>query len=299
MGSGFSLSDPMFEKVDKDGIKIQHEKTPAEQQTQMKLEKQKANFEKYKEVEIDESLSSIKKYYKTEENYKKLVDATSGFLEKFCPKQLKETKLILYRYRGMEEKLYQLFNDNYGDRVDYEPIDFDLDTLPYRGNIQTHVKKLKDVQLWVTKVSAKVIRVQCKFRSHIARKRLMMIKKKKEEEQKTALIPAPAKPTKRMPRRKRKPKSKPESPFKVVATKIKAAINDSQISTELLFFMHDEKNTGRINYDHFSKLCRNDLSIKESEVTEKQLREMFEAIDLSHDGELQLNELETFLDKHA
>lgn len=122
----------------------------------------------------------------------------------------------------------------------------------------------------------------------------------------TVAAPKPQKSSKSTRRRSRRSKKEsktakrePEMAHIVVSQRIQEALDRTQVSAELLFFMHDEKNTGRIDMKHFMQLCRQDLHIARTALSDKQLSDVFKAIDTSHDGELQLEELESYLEQHT
>lgn len=336
------------------GIRVVEEDNVIDMIRREKHREQKERMAKLKEDEdapVTSPNHEIRKFYGSRENYEDLSDAILEVVSKFAPEQEDDIELILRRYRGMEIKLYDKLEHLYSNREDYKAVDFDLNRLPHKGNLQTHTKHVAKFAQWMSRASTTVVVVQARVRQFLAAKRMardkaagtgayakrVMQKQQQDDdaasvastdskEEKsitskidvdtlaavafpadpaTAAAPAPKKSRKssrrRSKRSKRESKTKrePDMAHIVVSQRIQEALDRTQVSAELLFFMHDEKNTGRIDLKHFKQLCRQDLHIGTDNLTDKQLTDVFNAIDTSHDGELQLEELEAFLEAHT
>ena len=144
-----------------------------EQIRREKQREQEAKLAPFRKKQPPESNSEeeILKFYGTRENLEDLTNAVTALLNKYAREQVHQVPAMLRQYRGMEEKLYDALENMYGEDRDFEQVDFDLDRLPFKGNLEKSANHIDGVAQWVQRVSSKVTRVQAKVRAYLVQKR--------------------------------------------------------------------------------------------------------------------------------
>jgi len=166
---------------DHGGLRVIEEDSVVDVIRRQRAAEQEAKFKESKEVD-PASPEDIRKYYGDQGTYDDLEDATAEFVERHAPEQVNEVPMMLRRYRGMEQKLYEALEDLYRDEPNFAVVDFDLDRLPFKGNMQHTSGHFEDVSAWVQRVSGKVITVQAKVRGFLAQRRARKFKQETKQQ---------------------------------------------------------------------------------------------------------------------